>query len=276
MEENTEKKETVEEETVKQENADKADKETDIPSEQTEKETEEKTEISGDVKNEPLKEEKTESSSGNEKTEEKTETEEKQSETVKQEEKKQTEKAEDKKKKHTGKGKTALKIVGVFAIVFVAAFGGTYAAINWMDSKLEKAYGNPFDSNEMPFDYEEIEGNGSDGYSSKTNNNSAGLGIYIRSDSDKAEIYSFTDDSLADDAGLQVGDVITAVDGNAVESYDDVVDQLKDKKPGDKVKIEYERNGEKGEAEVELIDRSSSSLESNDSPFSSGKGQMMQ
>lgn len=274
MEENTEKKETVEEETVNKEIAEHtemADKEeTEIPSDTVKRETEEKKESSEEVKTETVKQEKPENSSVNDKTEEK------QNETVKQEEKKQTVKKKDKEKKNSGKGKTALKIIGIFAIVFVAAFGGTYAAISWMDSKLEEAYGNPFDSNEMPFDYEEIDGNGSDGYSSKTNNNSAGLGIYIRSDSDKAEIYSFTDDSLADDAGLQAGDIITAVDGNAVESYDDVVDQLKDKKPGDKVKIEYERNGEKGEAEVELIDRSSSSSESNDSPFNSGKGQMMQ
>lgn len=265
MEENTEKKETMEDENVKQETAEQTDKEeTGIPSEQTEKETEAKRETSEEVK--AVKEEENEASFK-----------EKESVTENSEEKKSASvKQEEKKKKHTGKGSTALKITGIFAIVFVAAFGGTYAAIRWMDSKFEESYGNPFDNNEMPFDYEEIEGNGSDGYSSKTNSNSAGLGIYIRSDSDKAEIYSFTDDSLADDAGLQVGDVITAVDGNAVESYDDVVDQLKDKKPGDKVKIEYERNGEKKEAEVELIDRSSSSLESSDSPFGSGKGQMMQ
>lgn len=253
MEENTEKKETAEEE-VHQE-----------ATEYTEKTNKEETseQKCSDEKEKSETEKETSSSEKSEPANEK------------KEEKKEPVHTENNKKKHTGKGKTALKVVGVFAIVFVAAFGGTYAAISWMDSKVEKMYGNPFESNEMPFDYEEIEGNGSDGYSSKTNTNSAGLGIYIRSDSDKAEIYSFTEDSLADDAGLQVGDVITAVDGIDVESYDDVVDQLKDKKPGDKVKIEYERNGEKGEAEVELIDRSSSSQNS-DSPFSSGKGQMMQ
>lgn len=251
MEENTEKKETVEE---RKENA-----ETEV-----EKETREE--------NEKITSSETVETDGNPSETAKEETSDHDDPNKRQDMKKAQSKPE---KKHSGKGKIVMKVLGAFAIVFVAAFGGTYAAISWLDSKFEKEAGNPFDSyGDMPFDYEEFNGNSSDGYSSKTNSNSAGLGIYIRSDSDKAEIYSFTDDSLADDAGMEIGDVITAVDGNAVSSYDDVVEQLKDKKPGDKVKITYERNGEEKEADVELIDRSSSA--SQDSPFSSQKGQMMQ
>lgn len=183
---------------------------------------------------------------------------------------------------HRIQWKSVFRIVLTIAIVFAAAFGGTVAAVSWLDHRFEKALEETQgqDRNDFPFDYEEIEGNGNGsnsngGSSAKTNTNSAGLGVYIRSDSEKPEIYSFTDDSLADEAGLEIGDVITSVDGTEVDSYDDVVEQLKDKKPGDKVKIGYERNGEKGEAEVELIDRNSSDSNS-DSPFSSSKGQMMQ
>ena len=58
--------------------------------------------------------------------------------------------------------------------------------------------------------------------------------------------------SPADDAGLEKGDVITAVDERSVESVDDVRGALEDKGPGDKVTFSVRRDGEEEEVAVIL------------------------
>ena len=50
--------------------------------------------------------------------------------------------------------------------------------------------------------------------------------------------------SAADDAGLQVGDVITAVDDQAVTTPDDLATAIAGHQPGDEVKVTYVRNGD--------------------------------
>jgi S1-C subfamily serine protease len=53
-------------------------------------------------------------------------------------------------------------------------------------------------------------------------------------------------------------DVITRVQGTPVVRLADLVDVLDDYKPGDKVKVEYERDGTSHTAEVPLGEVSSS------------------
>ena len=57
-------------------------------------------------------------------------------------------------------------------------------------------------------------------------------------------IVTVSPDSAAAAAGLQVEDVVTAVDGTAVESIEGFIDQISAKSPGDSVTISVERNGE--------------------------------
>lgn len=176
--------------------------------------------------------------------------------------------------------KTTGKVIGVMALVGCASFGGTYAAITVLEERmsgfLNDQLNDFYDDFDDGFDYSfgnggnsggGIFGDGGSSSSKKTNDNSAGLGVYIYNDSDVAQIVAFTDDSLADDAGLQVGDIIISIDGEDTDDYDEVVEKLKDHQPGDTVRVGYERNGVKGEVKVELIDRTSSS-----SDFPSGNG----
>jgi S1-C subfamily serine protease len=58
--------------------------------------------------------------------------------------------------------------------------------------------------------------------------------------------------SAADDAGLQVGDVITEIDGDEVEASADVRDAVVSHEPGDRVEVEIEREGESQTLTVEL------------------------
>ncbi len=59
----------------------------------------------------------------------------------------------------------------------------------------------------------------------------------------------------ADEAGLKVGDTITALDGREVKSGDDLVADIASRKPGSKVKVSFVRNGKKDEVTVTIADR---------------------
>lgn len=62
--------------------------------------------------------------------------------------------------------------------------------------------------------------------------------------------------SPADQAGLKIGDTITAVDGKDVKSGDDLVADIASRKPGAKAKLAFVRNGKKQDATVTIADRS--------------------
>lgn len=59
-----------------------------------------------------------------------------------------------------------------------------------------------------------------------------------------AEVVIVDADSPAEQAGLQGGDVITAVDGVAVTADHDLRDLVLDHEPGDRVEVEFRRAGE--------------------------------
>jgi len=61
--------------------------------------------------------------------------------------------------------------------------------------------------------------------------------------------------SPADQAGLKVGDTITAVDGREVKNGDDLVADIANRKPGSKAKLTFVRGGKKQDATVTIADR---------------------
>jgi S1-C subfamily serine protease len=89
---------------------------------------------------------------------------------------------------------------------------------------------------------------------------------------DGAIVGAVSNNSPADDAGLEVRDVIVAIDGKHMSSADDVVGAIAGKSPGDTVKVEYYRGKDKHTATVKLAERprqlsSSSSQSSPELPF---------
>jgi len=58
-----------------------------------------------------------------------------------------------------------------------------------------------------------------------------------------ARLGEATSGGAADKAGLQAGDVVTAVDGKAISSGDALVAAVRSHRPGDEVKIDFTRNG---------------------------------
>ncbi len=61
--------------------------------------------------------------------------------------------------------------------------------------------------------------------------------------------------SPADQAGLKVGDTITAVDGKKVSKGDELVSDIASRKPGSKVTLTFIRNGKQQDATVTIADR---------------------
>ena len=69
---------------------------------------------------------------------------------------------------------------------------------------------------------------------------------------DGAEIQEITNGSAAEDAGLQKGDVITKIDDHLVSGSDSLVATVRSYRPGDKVEVTYERDGDSGTATLTL------------------------
>lgn len=73
------------------------------------------------------------------------------------------------------------------------------------------------------------------------------LGVYVNGneDAEKLVIQSVINETGAKAAGLEAADVLLEVDGKKVNNYDDLCKAVQARKPGDKVKVKYERNGKK-------------------------------
>ena len=67
-----------------------------------------------------------------------------------------------------------------------------------------------------------------------------------------ALITSVQNGSPAEQAGLKANDVIVAIDDKAMTSMEDVTGYLLDKKPGDTIKVTYQRGGDKSDTNLQL------------------------
>jgi serine protease Do len=78
------------------------------------------------------------------------------------------------------------------------------------------------------------------------------LGVVLNSKSKLIEIASVTDGGGAQEAGLQKGDVIVAIEGKKISKIEDIAEALKDRKAGTKVKVVCRRSGKEFTFEVRL------------------------
>jgi serine protease Do len=79
-----------------------------------------------------------------------------------------------------------------------------------------------------------------------------GLRMQDTDDSKGVKVLDVDDDTPADKAGLKENDLVTAVNGKAVNSVDDLRASLKEIKDGDAVKITYSRAGKSQNAEIKI------------------------
>ncbi|MEY4332507.1 MAG: hypothetical protein RLZZ196_1245 [Bacteroidota bacterium] len=86
--------------------------------------------------------------------------------------------------------------------------------------------------------------------------NKAFLGVSTRSTSEGAEIVQVSEESPAAKAGLEEDDVITQVDKDPIKSHTDLYAAIGKHKEGDKITIEYLRDGKKNKKEIVLAKNS--------------------
>ena len=96
------------------------------------------------------------------------------------------------------------------------------------------------------------------------------LGVAVARDSgtDGARVVEVVPGSPAADAGLEVGDVITAVDGSTIADGSELAAAIQDHDPGDTVTITYGRGGSSSTARVELGEQAQSGAQSGPTPTS--------
>ena len=81
------------------------------------------------------------------------------------------------------------------------------------------------------------------------------LGVITEKSDKGVKVKEVMKETGAEKAGLQNDDVITKVDDKSISNPDDLVDAIKAHKPGDEVKVYYERNGKKNDMKVKLGER---------------------
>lgn len=83
--------------------------------------------------------------------------------------------------------------------------------------------------------------------------NKAIMGVTIDDKDDGISIIGLNEGFGAEKAGLQEGDIITAIDNKTMKSADEVIDYISSFEPGDLVTVEYKRAGETNTTKVELM-----------------------
>ena len=81
------------------------------------------------------------------------------------------------------------------------------------------------------------------------------LGVQLKADGDGVVVESVSEESGAAKAGLKKGDELVKADGRDIASREELLKILEDKAPGDKLAVEFLRDGETQTAEVELSAR---------------------
>ena len=81
------------------------------------------------------------------------------------------------------------------------------------------------------------------------------LGIMGEDAEKGARVTRVVEGAPADKAGLKVGDIIESIGGRPVENYNQLLDETRTRKPGDKVKFQIRRDDKNQELEVTLAER---------------------
>jgi serine protease Do len=89
----------------------------------------------------------------------------------------------------------------------------------------------------------------------------AALGVMFSAKSKNLEIEEVSKKSGAEEAGLEKGDVIVALDGKPLKTLSEIMDILKDRKEGSTVKLSYQRKNVETTVDVRLSARAEIFLE---------------
>ncbi|NKX52922.1 PDZ domain-containing protein, partial [Arthrobacter deserti] len=74
-------------------------------------------------------------------------------------------------------------------------------------------------------------------------------------DAEGTLVLSVVDGGPADEAGIRPGDILTRIDDGQLRSPEDLLGALRQRNPGDRVSVEFQRGGETRTVTVALSDR---------------------
>jgi len=132
--------------------------------------------------------------------------------------------------------------------------GTTPSASVSPDTTNDQVPGNgPFGGNQVPND------NGDDDNGGQSTSNAGFLGVGVQPADAGVEVTDVASDSPAADAGLQAGDVITAIDGTDVSTPLALRAAVQEHSSGDEITVTYTRDGTSSTADVTLTSRPSQS-----------------
>ncbi|MBC8047569.1 MAG: PDZ domain-containing protein [Fimbriimonadaceae bacterium] len=66
------------------------------------------------------------------------------------------------------------------------------------------------------------------------------------------KISDIVEESAAEEIGLKAGDIINSIDGKEMKNYDDVLEAIQNKKPGDVINVNYSRDGKTNDVKATL------------------------
>lgn len=95
-----------------------------------------------------------------------------------------------------------------------------------------------------------------------------GVGLEKPEEGNGVTITGVSKDSGAEEAGMKKGDLITKFDGVEVNSRDDILDIIREKQPGDRVNVVFQREGKEFSHDMELKDRKEVSGDDGSQPSS--------
>lgn len=128
------------------------------------------------------------------------------------------------------------------------------------NAKIRITHSNDTDSNmEDPYDEDGEDFNNTLSFSEPANrffnhqaHHQAELGVMIKPDEKGARIAAVLPHSSAEEASLQINDIIIAVEDRTIYGPEDLITAIHAYKPGDKIRIDYLRDGQKQQTEVVL------------------------
>ncbi len=81
------------------------------------------------------------------------------------------------------------------------------------------------------------------------------LGVKLNLEEEQLKVEEVTEDSGAEKAGLQAGDILLSLEGEAIQELEELVEALEERQVGEMAKVTIEREGEEMDLEVELSGR---------------------
>lgn len=144
-------------------------------------------------------------------------------------------------------------VAGAVVAVLVLFFGG------FAIGHVTAGDGNNEGRSRVEREFPGRRGGGNEGPNAPRPTSGVFLGVATRDatgDVQGAEIVTVVPGSPAAQAGLQEGDILTAVDGSAVTRASDLAEKVRSHQSGDQVTITYSRGGNSAQAQVTLGNRS--------------------